>query len=824
MKTLLTRLLLPIAAALVALTLPISAAAQAPVAFNFAPGTGFTSANVCPSNTSTTGCQIFTNTSPIDPVTGLPTGTLPTVTSSGALRLNSAQQNQHASAWYMAPITINTGFSTAFQFQISNTGACQGCSFPADGMAFVIHGDYKNGTASIGYTGDGGDMSYGNGDVATAYGPGQAITHSLAIELDTFQNSTYGDPNGNHIAVQSCGPASSGALNPNSADHNFICSSGLSANLALVSLPPSMSLSDGLTHTLTVNYLPPGNCLNACNNFSIYLDSNFILGIPVDLQTQLSLDGGAYFGFTSATGDAVENNDIVSWSFSQLPLAPITITQPIQPTTTTFNFTPNLSATVDYSQSGLASSTFNGVFMQSTIQGITDQQYADLVTNTPFQGSTCLHQSLGNDSLGNPVYQCVTTTDLCTKATNSTPAGANCPGTLSALIGVTNTYIVDPTQKPIIAPGYLMGTDTALSCGASADNTCKGLINIFTSITGDPTTKGKTKNFNSTLIPVEGVVQPTTTATTVPPLNNGWTNGPVAVNFQSTEVVPSTNLSPFYPLPTITGISYSVAGVNLSAPASGTIVGPTGAIAIPATAEGATVVTYGATDAAGTNEAVVTNAAGQVSTALPMLTINVDKTAPTIAGLAISPAAPAYGQTVTASFSCADSASGVVLCGAAGSSAIPPTANTGTLTVVVDGSVGTHTFTVKAVDQAGNTSTASVNYTVSGGMLSITPSSVAFGNVRIGHPTATIIYVSNTGNMPVTFKSIKLTQTESDGGKGSQFAMLAACPTKLKPGKTCGVIVGFLPSEIVSAAGTITFVDDAAGSPQLVQITGNVTK
>jgi len=792
--------------------------AQTPAAFNFAPG-GFTAANVCANSAATTGCLILTNTSAPDPVTGVPTGTLPTVTGTGALRLNSAEQNQHASAWYYVTQPVNTGFTTAFQFTISNTGACQGCSFPADGMAFVIQSDFGAGTSAIGSTGDGQNMSYGNGDVIAASGPGQAILNSLAVELDTFQNPSYGDPDGNHIAVQSCAPTNTGAANPNSADHTYTCSNGQPANLALKSLPSGISLSDGQTHTLTVNYLPPGNCTSGCNNFSVYLDSVLVLQITVDLQTQLGLDGGAYFGFTSATGASVENNDIVSWSFSQLPLAPITITQPLQTTTTTFNFTPTLSAAVDYSQSGLASSFFSGVFMQGTVQAITDQQYADLVNNTPFQGSTCLRQDLGQG-----VFSCVTTTVLCTTSTSSTPSGANCPGTNSALIGVANIYTVDPTQKPIVAPAYLMGKDTAVNCGASGDNTCKGLINIFTSITGDPTTKGKTKNFNSVLIPAEGIEGPFTTVSTTPPLNNGWINRAVVVNFQSNEVVPLANMTPPAAPPTITGINYSATGASLPSPASGTISGSTGSVAIPLTAESPTVLMYGAKDDAGTSETVITNTSGQVSTSLPMLTINFDKTAPIITGLAISPASPSYGQPVTASFGCSDAASGVVLCGPAGSSPIPATANTGTLNVAADGTIGTHTFTVNAADQAGNTSTSSVRYTVSGGMLSINPSPVAFGNVQKGHPATAQIYVTNTGNLPVNFKSFKLTQTESDGGPGQQFRMgESECLTRLRPGKFCRIRLTFVANEIVSAAGTITFVDDAVGSPQQVQITGNVT-
>ncbi|MBA3916228.1 MAG: hypothetical protein H0X25_20765, partial [Acidobacteriales bacterium] len=426
--------------------------------FSFSVG-GFTGSNVCANAVSPPpGCQILTDGTP----------SLPVATPDGALRLTTADLNQHGAAWFNVPQPLSTGFTSAFQFQISSTGLCPSCGFPADGLALVIQND-PAGTGALGYTGNGSNLSYGNNDNVSASGPGNAISNSLAIELDTHINPEYGDPDGNHIAVQSCGPNNAATLTPNSADHTYICPDGHTAKLALQTLPAGVSLSDGNPHTITVNYLPPGTCTTGCNNFSVYLDSTLILQTTLDIEQQLNLgaNGSAYLGFTAATGSSVENNDIVSWSFSSLPLAPITINEPLQPAVTNFSYTPTLSSTTDYSQSGLDQSVFNGVFMQGTVDTITDQQFADLVNNTPFQGSTCQHQDTGSGTFG-----CVITTDLCTTSTNNIPSGANCPNTgTNALIIVSNSYDLDPSQKPVTAPGYVMGKDTALSCGASGDNT-----------------------------------------------------------------------------------------------------------------------------------------------------------------------------------------------------------------------------------------------------------------------------------------------------------------------------------------------------------------
>ncbi len=770
--------------------------------FSFPTGS-FTTSNVCAnSSTPPPSCQILTDGSP----------TQPQIASGGVLRLTTANTNQHGAAWYYQQEPLASGFTTAFQFRINNSNSCFGCSFPADGMALVIQAD-PAGTGAIGYTGNGQNLSYGNNDVSTGSGPGQAIVNSLAVELDTFKNSGYNDPNGNHVAVQSCGPVNSTNA-PNSADHNYICSNGHAANLALQSLPSGLSLTDGLTHTITVNYLPPGTCTSSCNNLSVYFDSTLVLQTTVDITKQLNLTNGtsAYIGFTAATGALVQNNDILTWTFSQWPLSPITITQPLQPTVTNFNYTSNLSAVTDYSQSGLPSSQFQGVFMQGTAQAITDAQFANLVNNTPFQGSTCQHQDTGN---GN--YSCVVTTDLCTTPTNSSPQGSNCLTTTNPVIVVSNTYNLDPAQKPIIGPNYLMGKDTALNCLSTDNNTCKGLVSIFTGISGDAvTSSGGTKNFNSILIPIIGSVAPNTSITTSPALNSGWVNGPVSLTFNSVDVVPSNNSNPPQ-LPTVTSINYSVTGVNVPTPSSGTINGATGSISIPGSAEGATVITYAGVDSAGTTETVVTNSGNNVSTATPTFTINVDLTEPTVtctppapvwqatdvivpctasdnsggSGLVgpssfsvqtnvpvgtetnnatipavtvhdvagnisapqpsqgsfgpfevdkaapvintpvVSPPAPVYPATVTATFSCTDGGSGVVLCGPTGSAQISATSNTGTITSTLDGSVGTHTFTVNAQDLVGNASTpSSVTYTVSKATPVVTwatPAAITYG-------------------------------------------------------------------------------------------------
>ena len=749
-------------------------------AFSF-PARGFTTSNVCQNSSSPAStCQVLTNGAPNQPQ----------VTSSGALRLTTANENQHGSAWFYTQQPLANGFTTAFQFQISNTNMCRGCSFPADGLAFVIQNDPAT-TGALGYTGDGQNIGYGNNDVPTASGPREAILNSLAIELDTFDNANYGDPNGNHIAVQSCGPNNSSTLSPNSADHDYICPNGLAANLGLQSLPSGLSLSDGNIHTITVNYLPPGTCTSGCNNLTVYLDSTQILQASVNLATQLNLSSGsnAYIGFTAATGSLVQNNDIISWSYSQWPLSPITVTQPVQPTTpTNFNYTSTLSAVTDYSQSGLPSSSFNGLFMQGTVQTITDQQFSDLVNNTPFQGSTCQHQFIGTDTNGNNQYGCVTTTDLCTNSASSTPAGANCLGTSGPLINVSNTYNLDPAQKAVLtAPGYIMGKDDAISCGASGDNTCKGLTSVFTGMNGDSaTTTGHTNNFNSVLIPIFGSVQPGTSVTTNPPLNSGWTNATnLSVNFNSTEIVPSNNTSPPATLPTVASIFYSASGANVPSPVSNTITGASGSVSIPITTQGATTITYAATDSSNIIETLFTNNGTTVSSASPTFTFNVDLTPPTLT--CNNPATSIGWQATNVTFQCNASDSG-------GSGLVGPSAYTEATTVPAGTETNSATVSALTVsDVAGNQTTQG-----------------PFGPYEVDLKPPVISGPTTSPTSPVFGQQVTASFSCTDGGSG-----VVQCGPSGSPTFPATANTGTITTNVNSSTGTHTFTvmaQDAVGN------------
>jgi hypothetical protein len=182
-----------------------------------------------------------------------------------ALRLTPDSPYQAGSAWYTDQQEIASGFVTTFQFQLTHPS-----DLYADGIWFGVQNDSLN--------------------------PGPAPSDAFAVEFDTFQNTW--DPNGNHVAFMSCGPA------PDTTVNNA-CLLAINPNLPIV-------LSDGLVHTASISYLP--------GSMTLSLDGSNVLTSAIDLSTILNLNGGnAWVGFYTTTGDYSENNDILSWQFATVP-------------------------------------------------------------------------------------------------------------------------------------------------------------------------------------------------------------------------------------------------------------------------------------------------------------------------------------------------------------------------------------------------------------------------------------------------------------------------------------------------------------------------
>jgi hypothetical protein len=102
--------------------------------------------------------------------------------------------------------------------------------------------------------------------------------------------------------------------------------------------------------------------------------------------------------------------------------------------------------------------------------------------------------------------------------------------------------------------------------------------------------------------------------------------------------------------------------------------------------------------------------------------------------------------------------------------------------------------------------------------VTLNPTSVNFGNVYLHTMVSQEITVQNTGNATLTFTSITLTGKNG----GGMFRVQNSCPKTLAVGHTCDVEVFFNANQIGPRTNTLSFFDNAPGSPQQVGFTATV--
>jgi Legume lectin domain len=231
---------------------------------------------------------------------------------SNVLRLTPSAPSQIGSAWYTAPLPLVQGFSTTFKFQLSGTTT----GTNGDGFAFVIqNGSFPNGTKG----------SFAVGDPATSGGGGigfQLLTHSVAVEFDTFPNPENSDLSSSEIGIQSCGSSA------NTANHQS-CSFG---DVDTSTLNTPIFIADGNVHTATITYC------TTCDGdqLTVAVDSQIVLSTRAFNLGSIGLDSNqdAFVGFTAATGLFDENHDILSWDFTSTQSGQTVILGPPGTTTT----------------------------------------------------------------------------------------------------------------------------------------------------------------------------------------------------------------------------------------------------------------------------------------------------------------------------------------------------------------------------------------------------------------------------------------------------------------------------------------------------------
>jgi hypothetical protein len=433
----------------------------------------------------------FVDPNPSDPPNTISTHTTLQISDGGS---------EYSSAWFAVPQKVLNGFTAYVAFRLTPPSGVT----PGDGIAFVIQ-NASGGGSDENDTNDGTCVAVGSGlDISATIGGCLGyggIDNSLAVEFDTFKNDF--DPNNNHIAMQSCGLLS-GVGQPNSPSHakcpvTDLVTSAPAINTDLVnSSLAAISLSDGSVHQAVIEY--SGASGATPNQWQVFIDPPFVTGTHtpctaadvaaagtgctaaataaitttadlthyMTLQNSGSATDSAYVGFTGASGGAVENQEILAWTFTPHTVA--TQQQPLQPagTPTIFPF-GNHTYAVTYE----TGNTSNVEMVVSAIT-ISPTDFEALVAGTSFAGSECqMYDGTGGN--------CIVYSASCFQLPlGNPPTAVVCPPTddpSTAGIDIKTAFenTIQPTTPGLVQGDPLLSPIASISGnGSAATVTCTG--------------------------------------------------------------------------------------------------------------------------------------------------------------------------------------------------------------------------------------------------------------------------------------------------------------------------------------------------------------
>jgi hypothetical protein len=135
---------------------------------------------------------------------------------------------------------------------------------------------------------------------------------------------------------------------------------------------------------------------------------------------------------------------------------------------------------------------------------------------------------------------------------------------------------------------------------------------------------------------------------------------------------------------------------------------------------------------------------------------------------------------------------------------------------------GTRTAAVNLTDNATaspQTVSLSGTGTATAALVSLSPTSLAFGNQSVGATSAAqTLTLSNTGTAALSITSLALT-----GSNASDFAQTNTCGSSLAASANCTISVTFTPAASGSRTASVSITDNASGSPQTVSLSGTGT-
>ena len=206
------------------------------------------------------------------------------------LRVTPSTFSQAGSAFSTSTVSLasDASFSTYFQFRFTNPGgACDGQGCGADGLVFVVQ------TVGNNVGGLGGGIGYAG------------INNSVGIEFDTWNN---------------------GGIDANSSNHVGIDVNGSVSSLVLTEVTEA-DMNNGAVWNVWIDYNGATNLLEVRLSQAAARPAAAILSLTRNLANDLGTPN-AFVGFTSGTGAAFANHDVLTWTLEN-KFAPIgTVPEP----------------------------------------------------------------------------------------------------------------------------------------------------------------------------------------------------------------------------------------------------------------------------------------------------------------------------------------------------------------------------------------------------------------------------------------------------------------------------------------------------------------
>jgi len=190
------------------------------------------------------------------------------------LRVTPAVGGQAGSAFSTSTVSLasNASFSTYFQFRFTNPANSDGQGVGADGLVFVVQTVANNvGTG-------GGGIGYQN------------IPKSIGIEFDTWNNGVIDAGSSNHVGIDANGNVDSLVLAP----------------------VAEADMNNGAVWNAWIDYDGSTNLLEVRLTQSTNRPATAILSLTRDIALDLQ-STNAFVGFTSGTGAAWANHDVLNW-------------------------------------------------------------------------------------------------------------------------------------------------------------------------------------------------------------------------------------------------------------------------------------------------------------------------------------------------------------------------------------------------------------------------------------------------------------------------------------------------------------------------------